>query len=290
MAPNKTMPNILNPMGKVQSTIASHRMAIGKSAYMERSGGNKFLDTGIFSDTSKKQFSEWLDTQTNNTAISQDPEMKRLESYRRYTTLDHALTWANANQLAPRDMSQLKRSFAPAGQSTQMIIGATPETDRHIMDLTEGLYKKYALKRVFYSAYLPVVGIAGGLAFCRGRRSHPFTYILKVCVVCAFVPILNSLFYALNSSYYARWYYMPVLVLCGATAPAIRQAVESAPEFAGSGLEILETHDLAAAVAAAQGAAVAGDVVVLSPACAAFDQFKNFMVRGAFFKKLVKEL
>ena len=37
-------------------------------------------------------------------------------------------------------------------------------------------------------------------------------------MVCAFVPILNSLFYALNSSYYARWYYMPVLVLCGATA------------------------------------------------------------------------
>ena len=47
--------------------------------------------------------------------------------------------------------------FAPAGQSTQMIVGASPETDRHIMDLTEGLYKKYALKRVFYSAYLPVV-------------------------------------------------------------------------------------------------------------------------------------
>ena len=49
------------------------------------------------------------------------------------------------------------KPFAPAGQSTQMIIGATPETDRHIMDLTEGLYKKYALRRVFYSAYLPVV-------------------------------------------------------------------------------------------------------------------------------------
>ncbi|MGN0975662.1 MAG: putative DNA modification/repair radical SAM protein [Gemmiger sp.] len=48
-------------------------------------------------------------------------------------------------------------AFAPAGQSTQMIIGASPETDRHIMNLTEGLYKKYSLKRVFYSAYLPVV-------------------------------------------------------------------------------------------------------------------------------------
>ncbi len=46
--------------------------------------------------------------------------------------------------------------FAPAGQSTQMIIGATPESDLHILRLTEGLYQKYKLKRVFYSAYLPV--------------------------------------------------------------------------------------------------------------------------------------
>ena len=80
------------------------------------------------------------------------------------------------------------------------------------------MFSEGILKHTSMTAYLPVVGIAGGLALCRGRRSHPFTYILKVCVVCAFVPILNSLFYALNSSYYARWYYMPVLVLCGATA------------------------------------------------------------------------
>lgn len=46
--------------------------------------------------------------------------------------------------------------FAPAGQSTQMIIGATPDSDRHIISLAEGLYKKYGLKRVFYSAYMPV--------------------------------------------------------------------------------------------------------------------------------------
>ena len=47
--------------------------------------------------------------------------------------------------------------FAPAGQSTQMIVGASPETDRQILRLTEGLYRKYALKRVFFSAYIPVV-------------------------------------------------------------------------------------------------------------------------------------
>ncbi len=46
--------------------------------------------------------------------------------------------------------------FAPAGQSTQMIVGATPESDRHILSLTEGLYRKYRLKRVFFSAYMPV--------------------------------------------------------------------------------------------------------------------------------------
>ena len=47
--------------------------------------------------------------------------------------------------------------FVPGGQSTQMIIGATPESDRQILRLTEGLYRKYALKRVFYSAYIPLV-------------------------------------------------------------------------------------------------------------------------------------
>ncbi len=46
--------------------------------------------------------------------------------------------------------------FVPAGQSTQMIIGATPETDYQILNLTEGLYKQYSLKRVFFSAYIPV--------------------------------------------------------------------------------------------------------------------------------------
>lgn len=47
--------------------------------------------------------------------------------------------------------------FVPAGQSTQMIIGATPETDYQILNLSASLYKKYKLRRVFYSAYMPVV-------------------------------------------------------------------------------------------------------------------------------------
>lgn len=46
--------------------------------------------------------------------------------------------------------------FAPAGQSTQMVIGATPESDFQILRLSEALYGKYKLKRVFYSAYMPM--------------------------------------------------------------------------------------------------------------------------------------
>ncbi len=46
--------------------------------------------------------------------------------------------------------------FVPAGQSTQMIIGATPETDYQILRVTESLYKKFDLKRVFFSAFVPV--------------------------------------------------------------------------------------------------------------------------------------
>lgn len=47
--------------------------------------------------------------------------------------------------------------FAPAGQSTQLIVGATADSDLHILRLTQGLYDRYRLKRVFYSAYVPVV-------------------------------------------------------------------------------------------------------------------------------------
>lgn len=64
----------------------------------------------------------------------------------------------NRIQENSRDIIKYRHApkFVPAGQSTQMIIGATPETDFQILNLTEGLYKKYKLKRVFFSAYMPV--------------------------------------------------------------------------------------------------------------------------------------
>ena len=58
---------------------------------------------------------------------------------------------------AAYERNSKKSRFLPAGQTTQMIVGASPETDGHILRLTEGMYKKFALKRVYYSSFVPVV-------------------------------------------------------------------------------------------------------------------------------------
>jgi UDP-N-acetylmuramoylalanine--D-glutamate ligase len=80
------------------------------------------------------------------------------------------------------------------------------------------------------------------------------------------------------------------LYLGGATGPKIRQAVENCPDYSPGHPEIEDCGDFDSAVYTAARDAREGDVVLMSPASAAFDQFKNFMVRGAHFKKLVKEL
>ena len=84
--------------------------------------------------------------------------------------------------------------------------------------------------------------------------------------------------------------HVKALFLGGATGPQIRAAVENAPEYRPGCPEIVDCADFTAAVMAAAAAAQSGDVVLMSPASAAFDQFKNFMVRGDYFKKLIMEL
>ena len=77
------------------------------------------------------------------------------------------------------------------------------------------------------------------------------------------------------------------LFLCGATAGKIRACVEAQP---GQKPEMVDCGDFDSAVQAAARAAQPGDIVLMSPASASFDQFKNFMERGDRFKQLVKEL
>ena len=81
--------------------------------------------------------------------------------------------------------------------------------------------------------------------------------------------------------------HVKLLVLCGATADKIRAAVENAEGYQPGHPEIVDVTPFQRAVETARDRAVPGDVVTLSPACAAFDQFKNFAERGKTFKAIV---
>jgi len=81
--------------------------------------------------------------------------------------------------------------------------------------------------------------------------------------------------------------HVKTLVLCGATAEKIRCAVEGAEGYVPGKPEIIMASSLSEAAEAARDCAVEGDVVTMSPACASFDQFRNFAERGKAFKAIV---
>ena len=154
LAPNKSMTTILNPMNQISSTIAAHRVAIGKNAYMERAGINKHLVNSIFGENAsiekKDDYKHSISSGESNINASLPTQRLSLVD-----SLDIGM--GNSLQLpAVKGDTELKRSFAPAGQSTQMIIGASGETDFDLIRTTESLYKSFDLKRVFYSGYIPL--------------------------------------------------------------------------------------------------------------------------------------
>jgi uncharacterized membrane protein YfhO len=66
--------------------------------------------------------------------------------------------------------------------------------------------------------YLPLFSMTGVIAFMQSKKKHWSSKLIVVCIICAFIPILNSSFYALNGAYYARWFYMPILIMSMMTA------------------------------------------------------------------------
>ena len=68
------------------------------------------------------------------------------------------------------------------------------------------------------AGFLPLFSMAGVIAFIKSKTKHWAKRLVIVCSIMALVPLLNSAFYVFNSSYYARWYYMPILVMAMMTA------------------------------------------------------------------------
>lgn len=122
LAPGKTHEAILKPMKQIQNQIVSHRLALGQSPSMERHYGNRYLSGSIFSKS--------------------------------MTPLEDRTSVKNQNR---KTLPASRTSpFVPAGQSTQMIIGATPENDYELLKVTQTMYQQFDLKRVFFSAYVPL--------------------------------------------------------------------------------------------------------------------------------------
>ena len=84
--------------------------------------------------------------------------------------------------------------------------------------------------------------------------------------------------------------HVKILILTGATAGKIEAAVKADPGFADCEMEIYHADDMEHAVQMANAVAREGDIVSLSPACASFDSYPNFEVRGQHYKSLVNAL
>lgn len=103
----------------------------------------------------------WADRLSVNIEIPTELHLKRLAPEKDYKGIFLPMNQIKNEILVSKEEQKRFRKaprFAPAGQSTQLIIGATPETDRQIILLSSGLYKTQNLKRVYFSGYLPVNG------------------------------------------------------------------------------------------------------------------------------------
>ena len=136
LAPGKTRKTILTPMRQIQSGVAESHDLLGMK------GGNQSAYW-----YTQKRLGRRLPSSDLTAALKGSSKKESISALSRSTGETSLATWRR------RDTS---RGFVPSGQSTQMIIGATGESDYEIMAVTEALYQNFDLKRVFYSAFINV--------------------------------------------------------------------------------------------------------------------------------------
>lgn len=179
LAPHKNRKNILLPMRQIQAGIEENMQALGVNDsrgrfwYTARELGRKEEDSTLLL---REKIRQRLTVEEN---ASQFPSVFEENSVMQPSQGLHMkceAKWANQSHTG---------RFVPAGQSTQMIIGATKESDYQILSVSEALYKKFDLKRVFYSAFirvnddsaLPV--LSGGPPLRREHRLYQADWLLR---------------------------------------------------------------------------------------------------------------
>ncbi len=140
LAPNKAPESLIRPMRQIQQGIAAERLALGMDSRMERASGNRLLTHTIF-DAPPAHISGHICGRLPHSGYSASAGATR--------------RLAESSVYGSGAAGPFGR-FVPAGQSTQMIVGATGETDLELLSVTQRLYQQYDLKRVFFSAYVPL--------------------------------------------------------------------------------------------------------------------------------------
>lgn len=140
LAPHKNRKNILTPIKAIQTGIKNNRTSNGiKDKY-----STMYIEDTNYLNESKFLLKEKLDKYNKKNIISDNSLDNDIESIN------------NTIIKSSFEIGTKGKYFVPAGQSTQMIVGATDESDYHIINVAEALYNQYDLKRVFYSAFINV--------------------------------------------------------------------------------------------------------------------------------------
>lgn len=178
LAPNKTRKNILGPMRQIQEGIKESRLELGfkggnhSAYYFTRKGAERAgLEQRFYNDRTLIGKNEKQREVPEKTMESGAPAVRGTGQYRL--------------SLLEQVGRPTGRGFAAAGQSTQMIIGATPETDYQLVSVAEALYQKFDLKRVFYSAFVKVnddsnlPDLPGGPPLLREHRLYQADWLMR---------------------------------------------------------------------------------------------------------------
>ncbi len=152
LAPNKTRKTILAPMRQIQNGIVEGRGGIHRIGKANpQCGGDNW---GLKPPEIKLPVQDgWRLSALRTENVSERKEYLLYSDNHDFYT-NGMLSLQRDTQHAIVRPYQADSQFVPAGQSTQMIVGATPENDYQILSVAEALYNKFDLKRVFYSAYV----------------------------------------------------------------------------------------------------------------------------------------
>lgn len=187
LAPGKTREKILAPMRQVQRGIASQNISALEDFGSRR--GNRKKEIKDFSGDLSSTADCWWDFQSrerraDDTGLSVRDTKKQRFSGKREIGMADTIAHPGRNVWSSLQ-SENRRFFVPAGQSTQMIVGATPESDYHMIRVAEALYQNYDLKRVYYSAFVRVNDdsllpmLPGGPPLLREHRLYQADWLLR---------------------------------------------------------------------------------------------------------------